>query len=193
MKRLLSFFALSLILLANTNAYGDIARPNPVPAREGKVVLYTGLEVVPEVDGNRARLQISQQALNDLQQAMSAGTTSQSFTQRIANNPTNTIVAGLFLFMSISFAGVWLVRSSRSPNSRGARIAAAAVVSFAMLGAAVVITRANAGPPPSYLWRNLSKNLNAGRPTSGSVDVEIVSEGSGMKLIVPLKRAGSSD
>ncbi len=194
MQRIPSFFALCLLLCLAVSAYGDIARPRPQPspAAGGKVVLYTGLEVVAE-DGFRARLQISQQALNEMREAMSAGTTSQSFTQRAARNSTNTIIAGVFMFMSISFAGVWLMRSSRAQNTRGTKIAAAVLIGCAMLGSAVVITRANVGPPPSLSWRNLPKNLNAGKPTSGSVEVEIVPDGTGMKLIVPLKRSNTSD
>jgi hypothetical protein len=193
MKRMLSFFALCLLLCAATSAYGDIARPKPSPqaAPEGKVILYTGLEVIPQ-DGFRAKLQISQQTLNELRDAMKADTTSQSLTQRVTQSSTKTIVAGLFLFMSISFAGVWLMRSPHLP-SRGSKAAVAVLISIATLGAAVVITRANAGPPPSYYWRNLTKNLSAGKPTSGGIEVEVVPDGTGMKLIIPLKRSNNSD
>src|SRR6185503_5707145 len=151
---------------------------------------HTGLEVVPQ-DGYRARLQISQETLNELKEAMNASSTNASLTQRIANSPRNTVIAGLFLFMSISFAGVWLMRSPRLSATRGSKAAVALIVGIAMVGAAVVITRANAGPPPSYFWRNLSKNLNSGKPTSGGVDIEVVPDGHGMTLIVPLKRNGS--
>jgi hypothetical protein len=58
----------------------------------------------------------------------------------------------------------------------------------AMISAAAIITRANAGPPGSYLWRKLPQNLAKGTPTYGGIDIEIVpdaNDGSGMKLIIP--------
>ena len=43
----------------------------------------------------------------------------------------------------------------------------------------------NVGPPPAYRWRNLSKNLNDGKTTQGSVDI-VIAEGSGIRLIMPV-------
>jgi hypothetical protein len=55
-----------------------------------------------------------------------------------------------------------------------------------------MITRGNVGPPPGYRWRNLSKNLNDGKPTQGSVDI-VVAEGSGIRLIMPVPvKSGAS-
>ena len=64
---------------------------------------------------------------------------------------------------------------------------AAAVMFAALLGMATVIVRANAGPPGSYRWRNLTENLNKGQVTTGGLDIEIVPGDDGMKLIMPLK------
>lgn len=187
--RLLTFLALSLLLATAITAYGDIARPKPSPVTEPKQVMHTGLEIVPDAKAYQARLRISQSAVAQLRDALNAGTTSSSFTQRVANSPTSTIVAGLLLFLSVSFAGVWFARSAGS-GSRGQKAAAAVLISFAMLGAAAIITRANAGPPPAYLWRNLPKNLNAGKSTSGGVIVEIVPDegGAAIRVIIPLKQ-----
>jgi len=52
----------------------------------------------------------------------------------------------------------------------------------AVIGAAAIIARANAGPPSSYLWRKLPQNFSKGTPTYGGIDIEIVpdpSDGSG--------------
>ena len=60
----------------------------------------------------------------------------------------------------------------------------------AVIGAAAIIARANAGLPGSYLWRKLPQNFSKGTPTYGGIDIEIVpdaSDGSGMKLIIPAK------
>lgn len=189
-SRLLTFCALGLMLATAITAYADIAKPKPsaTPASEPKRVMNTGMEIVPNSNVYQAHLQISQRVAEELRDALNAGTTSASFSQRIANSPTSTIVAGLLMFMSVSFAGVWFARSAAS-RSRGQKAAAAVLISVAMLGAAAIITRANAGPPPSYLWRNLPKNLSAGQATSGGVILEIVPDGgAAMKLIIPLKQ-----
>ena len=38
-------------------------------------------------------------------------------------------------------------------------------------------------------WRNLTKNLSASKTTAGPINVEIVMEGNGIKLIVPTRDA----
>lgn len=185
--RTAGLFIISLMLLTATTAYADIAQPKPSPAApQPKHVMNSGMQIVPDAKAYGARLQISQATLNELRASMNSGATSQSFPQRIANGPTNTIVAGLFLFLSVSFAGVWFARSGS--KGRHHKAAAAALIIVAVAGAAAIITRANTGPPPGWAWRNLPKNLNDGRGTAGSVDIEIVAEGVGVKLIVPVPR-----
>jgi cation transport ATPase len=191
MKTTLRVCALVLIVFTSAGQLrADIAKPKPsaTPASEPKRVMTTGMEIVPKSDVYQAHLQISQSTVAELRNALNAGTTGRSFTERISHSPISTIVAGLLLFMSVSFAGVWFARSASS-RSRGQKAAAAVLISVAMLGAAAIITRANAGPPPGYFWRNLPKNLSAGQSTSGGVIVEIVpDEGAAIKLIIPLKQ-----
>jgi heme A synthase len=185
--RTLGLPVISLMLLTAITAYADIARPKPSPAApEPKYVTNTGMQIVPDAKAYGARLQISQATLNQLRETMNAGTTSRSFTERIVNGSTNTIMAGLFLFMSLSFAGVWLARSNS--KGRNHKAAAAALMIVAVVGVAAIITRANTGPPPGWAWRNLPKNLNDGKGTTGSVDIEIVPDGVGVKLIVPVPK-----
>ena len=67
----------------------------------------------------------------------------------------------------------------------------ALLLGTAVMGAAAVMTNANAGPPSSYYWRKLPQNLTKGAPTTAGVDIEIVpdsGDGTGLKLIVPLKQ-----
>ena len=170
-------------------ARADIARPEPKPTepRPSKHLLTTGLEIVPDSKTYNARLQISEATLKQLQEAMNEGSTAGSFGQSITRSSPNTIVAGLFLCLSISFGGVWLARSS--VKSKSHKAIAAVLVVCATLSMFAIIAQGNAGPPPSYLWRNLTKNLNASKSTGGPIDVEIVPEGHGMKLIVPTRDA----
>ena len=147
-------------------------------------MLHTSIVVVPDKKAYAARLEISQESLNDLREALAIAPPSASIARRVANSSTRTIIAGVCLFLSLSFGGVWLMRSAQA---REHRTVAVLLFGIAVLGAAAVITQANAGPPPSYQWRNLSQNLSAGKPTYASVDIQIMPEGSGMKLVVPVK------
>jgi len=185
MKRTLVISTLAFAILASAmQIYADIARPKPSPAKEGKVVFHTGLTVAPDANVSEARLQISQETLNNIRAAANDSSVNLSLTRRITYSSGRTIMAGLFLFLSLSFAGVWLARAGQRSSHKAA---AAVLFGMAMLGAAAIIVRANAGPPGYYRWRNLPENLGKGEPTQGGLDIEIVPGDGGMKLIVPLK------
>ena len=184
MKRILIFCALCFVLAAGVNTYADIARPSPTP-EPGKVIFHTSLTVIPDKNARDARLQITQDSLNELKAALANTTTADnSLGRRIANSPTRTMIAGFCLFLSLSIGGIWLMRSAQP---RGQKTVALLLLGVAVVGAAAIITQANAGPPPSFQWRNLSQNLSANKPTYASVDIEILPEGYGMKLVVPVK------
>jgi hypothetical protein len=190
MKRMFIYVATTLVMLAAAAyIYADIARPkaSPSPVQEGKIVFHTGLTIVPQGDvAYDARLQISQESLKNLREALaSAQVGSPSLGQRIAQSSTRTIIAGLFLFLSVSFAGVWLARSA---SRRSHKAMAAVLLGVALLSAGAIITNANAGPPGYVRWANLPKNLSEGRPTAGGLDIQIVPEGSGMTLIIPIRK-----
>jgi hypothetical protein len=193
MQRILLLFAMGMILTTATAAFADLAPPKPNPSNpvEPKEVVHTNIEIVPDPKtSGGARLQLSESTVKELRDALGAGATAQSLTQRVAQSSTNTIVAGMLLFLSVSSAGIWLVRSS---TARGQKLAAVALIGIATFGAAAIITQANAGPPPAYFWRNLTKNLNAGRPTNGRVVIEIVPDNVGARLIVPVPQPGNTD
>ena len=196
MKRIIVLCAAALLLIASgVYAFGDIARPKdpketPTPTA-GKVVLHTGLQIVPDGKSYEARLQISQKTLDLIRQSGGSTSSNQTMTQRLMQSSTRTIMAGVFMFLAVSFAGVWLARSSQR---RGQKAIAAVVLAAGVLGAATVIVRANAGPPGSYYWRNLPKNLTKGESTRGGLDIEIVpGDDSGVKLIVPLTKTNDGE
>jgi len=184
MKQVIMFSAISLILLAsNVSVYADVAIPKASPPK-GKVVMNTGLEVATDATSYDARLQIPRAMLGELRTALANEGGDQSTTLGIAYSSARTIFAGLFLFMSLSFGGVLMARAGQS---RGQKIIAAVMLGTALIAATAIITQANAGPPPGYVWRNLSQNLNAGRSTHGPLKIEIVDEGTGVRLVLPLK------
>ena len=192
MKSMLVFCAAVLTILAGAVlAFGDVARPkeSPSPNVRGKSAFHTSLAVVPEAGAWEARLQISPESLRQLRAALDNVPADSSMAQSITNSSTRTIMAGLFMFLALSFAGVWLARSGHTPNHKAA---AAVVIAAALVGATAMITRGNAGPPPGWSWRNLQQNFNGGNETRGSVNVEIMPEGSGIKLIVPLYKQNPS-
>jgi hypothetical protein len=176
--------AICALLTSAMLAFGDIARPKPSPA-EPKTIFYTGLTVVPDSKSYEARLQISQETLKRLQEAAANKGDTASMTQRVMHSSTRTIMAGLFMFLAVSFAGVWFARS----NQRRHYKAVAAVFLVAMvIGIATMVVRANAGPPGYLRWQNLPQALKDGKETSGGLQIEAVPGDDGMKLIIPLRK-----
>lgn len=181
---------LVLSVFAALTVNADVAKPKP-PEQQSKVVLNRQLEIVPDKRVWQARLQISQSDFQELRAALSGETGSNTtIAANISQSSTRTIIAGVLLFLSVSFAGVWLAR--RSSATRARKAIAAVVVVFAVLGVAAIMTRGNAGPPPGYLnWRELPKNFSQGRATSGSLAIEVVPDNPnsppGIKLLLPAK------
>jgi hypothetical protein len=175
-------------------ANADVPRPKQ-PAQPAKVVLRTSLEVVPETNGFQARLQLSESDLKELRAALDASPGSPAVVGGIAASAGRTIIAGLMLFFAIAFTGVLLARSRRG---RTQKTVAALVLVAAVVGAATIITRGNAGPPPGYwTWRNLSKNLAENRPTSGSLSIEVVPDDPNkpprIRLVIPVENKKPGD
>ena len=193
MKSLL--FACCLVFLAAISAptvNADVALPKP-SEKPGKVVLHTSLEIATDARASEARLRISESSLKSLRAALDGRADSNTpVAASIAQSSTRTIIAGLLMFLSVSIAGVLFARSS---FSRTHKVAGAVILVAAMIGAAAIITRGNAGPPGSYQWRSLPQALAQGKSTAGGVDIEIVPDdamtSTGMKLILPLKKQNS--
>jgi hypothetical protein len=200
MKKVLTSCSLVILLLTiSAIAIADIARPKPAPQKEGKLVLHTGLEIAVDPKASEARLQIRESDFKELKAALTGVGENRNLAATVTASPTRTIVAGVLLFMSLSFAGVWIARSKRlgTPIGRGQKAVVIALLCMSVVGATAIITRGNAGPPPYYRWRNLAENLKKGESTIGSVSVEIVPDspdgGSGMKLIIPIRKSGPAD
>ena len=186
MKLLLITSCLVLLAAFSTNA--DV--PKPKTPDKPKLILHTGLEIVPDSKLYEAKLQISQSDFNNLRAALDGGAGSSPVVGSIAFSAPRTIVAGLLMFMAVSVAGVLIARSSSV--GRAQKTIGAALLVAVLLGAAAIITRGNAGPPGSWRWRNLPQALAEGKSTVGGVDVEIVPDdqmnGRTMRLIIPLKK-----
>ena len=194
MKRLLSFVCLLVLATISTQGANADIRPR-TPEKVSKVV-RRNLEIVPDEKVWTARLQLTQSDLKELRAAMDATDGQAGVAASIAHSPTRTIVAGMLLFLSVSFAGVWLARSASAGRARKAIVAGILVV--AVIGAAAIITQGNAGPPPGYYsWMKLSKNFAQGRTTSGDLVIEVVPDEPnrtpGVKLLIPYNPKQSGD
>jgi hypothetical protein len=188
MKRSVVLCAAALLLVGSAVCtFADIARPKPTP-EASKSIFHTGLQIVPDSKSYEARLQISQETLQRIREATANTPANTSMTQRLMQSSTRTMMAGMFMFLAVSFAGVWLARSSQR---RSQKAVAAVLLVVGMLGAATVIVRANAGPPGYYYWQKLPENLNKGQATRGGVNIEIVPGDDGIKLIVPIKKTNA--
>ena len=196
MKSILSICSITLLFLIAASPVGaDIAKPKPAAtAKQEKRVMQTVIEIVPDAKAYEARLLIQESDLNDLRAALNSAAGDRSIATAITRSSTRTIIAGMLLFLSISSAGVWLIRSHRNPQLQRARRAVAAIViGVATIGAAAIITRGNAGPPGYYRWKNLPQALSQGRAMTGSVEIIVVPDdaerGRYMKLIIPLRNS----
>lgn len=185
MKRVLILSIATCALLGSAiYAFADIAKPKPtVP--ESKPVFYTGLIVSSDPKAYEARLIISEDTLKNLNEA-AARRGNASLGQKIMHSSTRTIMAGTFMFLAVSFAGIWFARSEKRRNHKA--MAAVVAVAF-VLGLATVIVRANAGPPGYVRWQNLPQALTNGQETAGGVQIEIAPGDDRMKLIIPLRKS----
>jgi len=185
MKRTLILTMAACALLASAiYAFADIPRPKASPA-QAKAVLYTGLTVTSDPKAYEARLQISQETLKHLQDAAANSGGGGSMVQRVMHSSTRTIMAGTFMFLAVSFAGIWFARSGQRRNHKA--IAAVFLVAI-VFGIATVIVRANAGPPGYVRWQNLPQSLKDGKETVGGVQIELVPGDDNIKLIIPLRK-----
>lgn len=188
MKRGYGFLMASGLLISiGIAAYADMGRPKTSPAEPIKLasttLIATGLTITPDSSSYDARLQISQATFEQLKRAINEHPGSQTTSSVITDSSPRTILAGISLFFALSIGGLWLVRSN---SSRTQKTIAAALIGAAVFMAAAVVTQGN-GAPPALRWRGLSQNLNEGRSTTGSLTIEVVPQGNGMKLILPVQ------
>jgi hypothetical protein len=187
MKKIVISTAAIMALAASAfYAFGDISRPISGATPETKTVAYSRLTIVADNKPWDATLQISEGALKRIEEGAAQRGQSASLTQSIKHSSTRTIMAGLFMFLAISFAGVWLARSEKHHNVKA--IAAVLAVAF-VFAFATIMVRANAGPTGYIYWHNLPQSLKDGKETSGGLNIQIVpGDDSEMKLLIPLRR-----
>jgi hypothetical protein len=193
MKSLLFLVLVALIPIQTANA--DIAKPKQ-SEKAAKYALHTSLEIATDPKAYEAKLQITESDLKTLRAALDGAAGNTPMAASITHSPTRTIIAGLLMFLSVSIAGVLFARSSSF--GRAQKVVGAVMLVVAVVGAAAIITRGNAGPPGSYRWRNLPQALAEGKSTAGGLDIEIIPDdartgGANMRLIIPLKKSNPGE
>ncbi|HEY9404832.1 MAG TPA: hypothetical protein VIQ24_19400 [Pyrinomonadaceae bacterium] len=182
---------LALALFAFTApALADIAPPPPTPTQTPQKVRRAAslpaarMSIESRNDATEARLQIPRNLLRQLRAEIDGDAASDAATATDSLRSTRTIIAGVFLSLSLAFAGVFIART----RSRGAKQAAAvALVVFAATGALAFKTFANARPPePRPLDAgSLKLATTPDAELNGVIRVEVVDENNVFKLIVP--------
>lgn len=191
MKQILILTGVVLVLVGSAVfAFGDLARPKPTATPEARSVLYSGLTIVTDSKASEARLQISEKTLKLISEGAAREGGSASLIQNVTHSSSRTMMAGLFMFLAVSFAGVWFARSNQRRNVKA--VVAVLIVAF-IFGIGTMMVRANAGPPGYIRWQNLPQSLKDGKPTSAGVLIEIVPGDENMKLIIPLRKSGNSE
>jgi hypothetical protein len=183
---------LALLLAAAAPAFADIALPKKPKADNNEIrrdLPYARM-TIERVEGLReARLQIPRARLQELNVAAgieAGGAQSASF------KSAGTVVGGIFISLAVVLTGLLLVRSRR--GLRVGRAAAAVVLCVCAAGAAAVVTYANAAPPTRLRPQDpgtLVRAVTAGS-LAGSIRVEVVEEGTEIKLLVPAVAQGRS-
>jgi hypothetical protein len=188
------FAAVAALLFASSNAFADIALPRPprTPSNapgDGEIRrdLPFSRMSIERVEGLReARLQIPRAQLERL--GVAAGTVGGGPPSSPARS-FGTVVAGLFISLGVALTGLMLLRSRRRSLGVGRATAAALVACACACGLAGVAAYANAGPPPGYRSQDPGTLVKAaaGGALAGSIRVEVVEEGTEIKLLVPAR------
>jgi hypothetical protein len=188
MKLRLCSLALAFFAFAPLTAFADIAAPEPRPTatpRTTKRALPSArLAIESRKDITEARLQISQSLLRQLRAEIEGDAATDAAASVSSSRQAQTITAGVFLSLSLAFAGVFIVRS-RSRTTK--QVATGALVVFALAGALTFKALANARPPEPRIVDagSLPRATTPDEQLNGVVRVEIVPEGHVIKLIVP--------
>ncbi|HLL71515.1 MAG TPA: hypothetical protein VK363_08790 [Pyrinomonadaceae bacterium] len=194
MKLRLCSLALAFVAFAPLTAFADIPAPEH---RQPRTTQTTKRPLPParmliesRKDATEARLQISQSVLRELRAEIEAGGASDIAGSTTTLSQTQTIIAGVFLSLSLAFAGVFIARS-RSRMTK--QVAAGALVVVAFAGTLAFKAFANARPfePRLVDAGSLPRATTPETELNGVVRIEIVPEGRVIKLIVPATDGGS--
>ncbi|HYP00789.1 MAG TPA: hypothetical protein VER76_11410 [Pyrinomonadaceae bacterium] len=195
MKLRLCSLAFAFFAFAPLTAFADIPAPEHRQARTPQTskrpLAPARMLIESRKDAAEARLQISQSVLRELRAQIEGDAASDAAVSTSSPGQTQTIIAGVFLSLSLVFAGVFVARA-RSRTAK--QVATGALVVLAVAGTLAFKAFANARPPEPRIVDagSLPRATTPEEELNGVVRVEIVPEGRVIKLIVPATTNGSS-
>jgi hypothetical protein len=147
------------------------------------------MRIQPDEKAKNAKLLIPRGVLSGLRASLDEGDSQTGASTGIAGiTGAQTIMVGIFLSLSLAFAGLWLMKS-RAQSDRLTR--AAVVIAILGLGTATTsVVLGNAGPPP--VARSLTSKILTPElqwwGANGQVTVEIVGDGDQITLVLPRQK-----
>jgi hypothetical protein len=181
-----SSFFLMLLLIGFVSTRADVPTPNSNRVRRQSRPNPIYMQIQPAESAGDAKLVIPRDILQQLRASLD-DTDQQDAASVTSNGRQNsrTIIAGIFLSISLAFGGVWLMRSGAT-SGKLARTAAV-ITLIGASGVATGIALGNAGPPP--LARSLTSKILTPElqwwGAYGKVTVEVVAEGDHITLVLP--------
>lgn len=184
-------FLTTLVLLASTSGFADIARPGQTPNRVPKPkTVSTIMTIRLDRDATEAKLLIPRSQIKELRAALDELDNDGDDTAAVAAagdfSRTQTIVSGMFLSLAIVFGGMWFVRSGMAATKTGKTFVVLAVI--AGVGSAATFVYANIGPPleaRSITGKLFDKKFfTPYRFASGKIKIETTEDGV-VQLVVP--------
>jgi hypothetical protein len=147
------------------------------------------MRIQPDEKAKNAKLLIPREVLSGLRASLDEGDPQTSASTGIAGiTSAQTIMVGIFMSLSLAFAGLWLMKF-RVQSDRLTR--AAVVIALLGLGTATTsVVLGNAGPPPvaqSLTLKILTPELQWWG-AYGQVTVEIAQDGDGITLVLPKQK-----
>lgn len=189
--------ALALLLVAVSPILADVAIPGRTRANDGLGGIRRDLPysrmTIERVEGLReARLQIPRSQFARMVASAGFEQDGVGFARPGSLRGLGTVVGGLFLSLAVVLTGLLLVRSRRGAAGR---TAAALLVCVCAAGVAAVAVYADAPLPPEERVQDPGTLLKAvsGKPLAGSIRIEVVKEGTEIKLLVPAESQERGD
>ncbi|MDT7688514.1 MAG: hypothetical protein QOE46_1273 [Acidobacteriota bacterium] len=183
--------AFAVLLVAVSPALADVALPGKERVRRNDEIrgdLPYSQMTIESVEGLReVRLQIPRSQFARMSAAAGIVQDDAGVAQAGTLKNAGTVIAGLFLSLAVVLTGLLLVRSRR--RVAVGRAAVALLVCVCAAAVAAVAAYANAAPPVGWRAQDPGTLLKAvsGKSLTGSIRIEVVEEGSGIKLLIPAK------
>jgi hypothetical protein len=179
---------LLLLIVGFMSTFADIPSPNSNKVRRQPRPNPVTMRIQPSESASDAKLVIPRDILQQLRASLD-GTDQQDAASVTSNGEHNsrTIIAGIFMSISLAFGGVWLMR--RGATS-GKLVGTTAVI--ALIGASGIATGIALGNAPPYFPRSLTSKILTPQlqwsGANGKVMVEVVADGDQITLVLPREK-----